>query len=166
MLDPQEALDYTFRVLGLLPKLMPPPSHPRLALSRLAQSLLISQMNSDGGPSVDKIIQISAQNRDAIGEILPEGHPIRAVAVTELGKLLCSDEPPISSEDPAEHWPPRGYARLALAKEILVQAKKEIEIGFGSDGSELGDTVRELLVGITKEMSVFKRGVQNAKNAQ
>jgi SET and MYND domain-containing protein len=142
---------------------VPPTSHPRLALSRLAQSLLISQLQPDNnsGPSIDQIIRISSQNRDALVQILHEGHPIRAIATAELGQLLCVDEPPASSDNDAVDWAPRGYTRLALAKDILLRARSEVEIGFGSEGSQLSDTIRESLVNITREMDVFKSGVRN-----
>lgn len=128
---------------------------------RLKHSLLTSALVSDNSV-IDEAIMNSVQVVSALKEVLPHGHPIRGVATTELGKLLCVDEPEANVSD-QHSFPPRGHHRLLFARKMLLEAKDEVEIGFGEGGGDIGDEVRKLLIDIEKELSVFGQ-VRNAIN--
>jgi hypothetical protein len=175
-----------------------PASHPLLALMRLYQSHLIDQISMptanldsnapapstqilfDAQERLDKAVRVAAQASAGLDAVLCEGHPVRAIALAELGKLLAVDEPalptsamrPPASSDPGDQtglgtvgsFPPHGPARLRLAHDTLQRALKELRIGFGSEneGGEVGKDVREQIVGLEKEMGVWRQGVRDA----
>lgn len=159
--DPARALTLSSNLLTLIAHFSPPASHPRLALMRLKHSLLISNIEP-GESSVDETIRNAAQVVAGLTDLLPKGHPIRGVAIAELGKLLCVDEPPVPGEGENETFPPRGYQRLVLAKETLLKAKEEIELGFGRD-AVLEGVISGLLESTDRELQIFRKGVKNAK---
>ncbi|PVG02272.1 SET domain-containing protein [Serendipita vermifera] len=159
--DPGQALRLTTNLISLLSPFVPPASHPLLSLMRLRQSLLISEMESDGN-LVDETIRVSAQIVAALVELLPMGHPVRGVAIAELGKLLRVDEPSAKPEGD-ESFPPRGYQRLVLARDTLLRAKNELDVGFGMGGGMLGDGVRNLLDNTDRELAVYRKGVKGAQ---
>src|SRR5215471_2677643 len=113
-------------------------SHPLLALTRLHQSILTSNLPSDPGitqQKLDEAIRIAARSSTVLDNILTRGHPVRGIAKVELGKLLAVDEPspsipPSTSND---DFPPSGPPRLQLAYQTLVQAREELLIGFGAE---------------------------------
>ena len=74
------------------------------------------------------------------------------------------DEPNPAPE--RKTYPPSGPARLKLAYDTLLLARKAFLIAFGkvNDGGEVGKQVRELLVRLEKEMKVWKVGVRNVLN--
>jgi len=43
--------------------------------------------------ALDEAIRAATRVFTGLSQILPEGHPARGVALAELGKLLCVDEP-------------------------------------------------------------------------
>ena len=132
---------------------------------RLRESLLISELKPKDG-KIDNIIRVSAQIVAGITELLPLGHPIRGVALAELGKLLCVDEPVLSAEEQTQNsFPPRGYHRLVLAKETLIRANNEVQIGFGAGGGDLGDEIRTILENTEREMAVYRKGVTNLRTS-
>jgi hypothetical protein len=105
--------------------------------------------------------------------ILAPGHPVRALAKAELGKLLSVDEPvssrsgqhvAVSSANDKSSFPPTGIARLRLAYETLARAHDELRVGFGiaSEGGEVGQSIRVILMGLEKELGVIANGVKNA----
>lgn len=160
--------------------LLTPTSHPYLALSRLHLSLLIASLGSTS-ENLDEAIRTSARCVSALMDLLVEGHPARGVGMAELGKLLTVDEPETSSSPitPAitdgsgtegegngavkPPFPPKGEARLRLAHETLVRAMKELELGFGAGGGEVGKDVQKLAREVDKELSVWTRGIKNAR---
>jgi SET and MYND domain-containing protein len=189
-----------------------PAAHPLLALSRLNTSLLITNLQStdtnveeivspalrasaaeplhkistiEAQEALDEAIRSATRAFTGLSQILPEGHPARGVALAELGKLLCVDEPwpkyadldgirplslpsEISSTFPTTRfsaYPPSGPERLKLAYETLVRALGELKVGFGggrNEGGEVGQNVRKLAVGVEKELNVWKEGIKNA----
>jgi hypothetical protein len=102
-----------------------------------------------------------------ISSILTYGHPVRGIALAELGKILAVDEPqPRQATSPAEaalRYPPSGPARLKLAYETVVRARDELMVGFGTknDGGKVGKEMRESAVILEKEIGVWKQGVRN-----
>lgn len=87
-----------------------------------------------------------------------------AIALTELGKLLTVDEPAPKYPTQTENsYPPSGPPRLQLAYDTLLRARNALLVGFGTvnDGGEVGTQVRETLVGLEKEIGVWKQGVKN-----
>jgi len=130
---------------------------------RLRHSLLILEMKPQDG-QIDDIIRLSAQVVTGLVDLLPLGHPTRGVALAELGKLLCVDEPKASSEELEKTpFPPQGYNRLALAKDTLIRAHGEVQIGFGPGGGDLGDEIHKILENIEREMAVYRKGVNNLR---
>lgn len=93
--------------------------------------------------------------------------------MAELGKLLAVDEPDpkdgIDTTTPIPQpnsplYPPSGPNRLKLAHEMLVKARSELLVGFGSrnEGGEVGKGVRKQIVDVEKELSVWMTGIRNA----
>jgi len=142
--------------------------------------------------ALDDTIRSATRSTYALAQILTEGHPVRGVAFAELGKLLAVDEPfpkhisapgdggksPSRSATPSLSpqafamspnvqnvvYPPSGPPRLKMAYEILIRARAELMIGFGSknEGGEVGRDVRKLLADVEKELAVWKEGIRNA----
>ena len=133
---------------------------------------------------MDEAIRSATRSNTGLGQILTEGHPIRGVALAELGKLLSVDEPhpthlvspqsgatlaPLSSSSSLNMmlpptYPPSGPQRLKLAYETLKKARSELMIGFGggsNEGGEVGQNVRRQVVELEKELGVWKTGLRN-----
>ena len=195
-----------------------PAAHPLLGLSRLHSSLLIAHLPSthpgveeirspgvqaaypvtlqkvspeEAQEALDEAIRAAMRAYTGLGQILGEGHPMRGIALAELGKLLSVDEPhpthlgaegggtnpaspsfgtssvakpPIGLGLKPAIYPPSGPARLKLAYETLVRARAELMIGFGgkNEGGEVGRDVRRQVAEIEKELMVWKSGIRNA----
>ncbi|KAF8886043.1 hypothetical protein CPB84DRAFT_1685242 [Gymnopilus junonius] len=219
--NPPKAIQLTTNLIPILVSAgAVPSSYPLLALSRLNASLLIARLPSTD-PNVEEVLSpevqssagfseskitpdqaqealddaIRAATRASTGltQILVDGHPMRGIALAELGKLLAVDEPKpthlqeagslLSSQPPAAGtpfilnprikssppYPPSGPARLKLAYETLIRARQELMIGFGSgknEGGQAGKQVRQLAVDIEKELMVWKDGLKMALQDQ
>ncbi|KAF7422345.1 hypothetical protein PC9H_010501 [Pleurotus ostreatus] len=185
--DPEKSKQLTNNLIPiLLSTSLTPSTHPLLGLSRLQQSLLISSLPSLSSLTgsqeerkaaqdlLDDAIRSASRSVSGLTAVLNEGHPVRGIALTQLGKLLAVDEPsPKEVQQPgdahphfftkAAPFPPSGPPRLKLAYTTLMRAREELLIGFGksNDGGEVGKDVREALVAIEKELGVWKQGVQN-----
>ena len=103
-----------------------------------------------------------------LSAVLPPGHPTRALALAELGKLLAVDEPAprpaaTAMTAAAVAFPPSGAARLRLACETLIRARDELLISFGerNEGGEVGREVREMVVRVEGELAAWDQGVRN-----
>lgn len=146
-----------------------PSSHPLLALTRLHQSLLLAAFPSDlTQDALDGLIRASSASVTGLSAVLPPGHPARALALAELGKLLAVDEPAprpttATASASASAFPPSGPARLRLACETLIRARDELLISFGerNDGGEVGREVREMVVRVERELSAWGQGIRN-----
>ncbi|KAI5117278.1 hypothetical protein M0805_005603 [Coniferiporia weirii] len=163
--DPEGALKLTQNIIPLLTGArLVPSAHPLLALQRLHQSLLIATLPaSPSQEQLDEVIRVAAASVAGLSYILQPGHPVRAVALAELGKLLAVDEPgaaassasisdaqsglgpsgvvPSTTLDPNSRgppvvgkYPPTGAARLQLAVQTLQQAHAALRVAFGSAG--------------------------------
>jgi hypothetical protein len=163
-------------------------SHPLLAMLRLQQYLQIASLDKDSldQETLDDTIRTASRVSTGLRALLPFGHPVRAVQLAELGKILAVDEPnpahlatPSSTSDSSvggmrqrqpQKFPPSGPARLQLALDTLIGARAELLRGFspgvtgntGEGGGEVGEQVRENLVAIEKELGVWKQGMRNA----
>lgn len=145
---------------------LPPSCHPLLALLKLHQSLLVSEFASSDQISqerLDESIRTAAKHVAGLSAVLEEGHPVRGVALAELGKLLAVDEPSPSSPPQTTSFPPSGPTRTKMAYETLVQARNALLVGFGreNEGGEVGREVRESIVALEKELGVWVSGVRN-----
>lgn len=165
ILDTFKALQLTTNIIPLLTSSkLTPSSHPLLALTRLHQSLLLATLPSPlTQEALDNLILATSSSVAGLSVILSPGHPIRALALAELGKLLAVDEPSPTQDRDTTRFPPSGPARLKAAYDALVRAKSELAIGFGvkNDGGEVGREVREMIVRVEKELQVWKQGIQN-----
>ncbi|TFK41651.1 hypothetical protein BDQ12DRAFT_733136 [Crucibulum laeve] len=137
---------------------------------------------------LDEAIRASTRSNAGLSEVLQYGHPVRGIALAELGKLLSVDEPapkdvkgpdtspstentapnltPLlpGSASPNPMYPPSGPQRVRLAYETLARARNELLIGFGrgkNEGGEVGQEVRHLVVELEKEIGVWKTGIRN-----
>jgi hypothetical protein len=177
--DPSYALKLTSNLIPLLTSAgLTNASHPLLALLRLQHLLLTeslsrfpAQAESNEGrqKTLDDAIRTAVKVLSGLREILPTGHPIRGLHLAEMGKLLAADEsssPPRSNSP--NSFPPTGPARLQLAFRNLVEARKELLIGFGDrdDGGQVGEEVRKLIVSLEAEIGIWKDGVRTAWNEQ
>jgi hypothetical protein len=136
-----------------------PSTHPRLALGRLHQALLLATLPAElTQDALDDVVRATAASAAALDAVLRPGHPVRALARAEVGKLLAVDEPAPDLARPADAVPPSGPARLRVAYDALVQARRELLVGFGrrNDGGEVGREVREMVVRIERELEVWK----------
>ena len=155
--------------MSLLAPHLPPSAHPILGLARLHQTLMIDALSSTSDPSsiLDDTIRAAARVVSGLTAVMDEGHPVRAIALAELGRLLAVDEPLNSSSNTASttSFPPTGPPRLALAFDTLKRAYSELLIGFGEStkGGETGVQIREELVKLEKEISVWKEGIRNVR---
>lgn len=194
-----------------------PAAHPLLGLSRLHSSLRIAHLPSthpgveeirspevqaahpatsqmvspeEAQEALDEAIRAAMRAYTGLSQILVEGHPMRGIALAELGKLLSVDEPrpthlevggggansasplppmssiatpPIGLDMKSPTYPPSGPARLKLAYETLLRARAELMIGFGerNEGGEVGRDVRNQIAAIEKELMVWKSGIKN-----
>ncbi|KAJ8587364.1 SET domain-containing protein [Rhizopogon salebrosus TDB-379] len=162
-----KALQLTTKITPLLVSAgLTPSCHPLLALTGLHKTLLLSSFSADMSQKLlDETIRTAAKHYVGLSALLLQGHPVRAVAQAELGKLLAVDEPsPATSPVATLAFPPSGPPRLKAAYETLVCARNELMIGFGrdNDGGELGRNIRETLVSLEKELGVWTQGIHNA----
>ncbi|KAG2363956.1 hypothetical protein BDR07DRAFT_1402899 [Suillus spraguei] len=139
--------------------------HPLLALIGLHKSLLLSSLSADITQELlDETIRTAAKHYMGLSDILCDGHPVRAVALAELGKLLAVDEPrPTTSPTANIVSLASGPPRLKAAYETLVRARHELIVGFGrnNDGGELGRNIRETVVSLERELGVWTQGIHN-----
>lgn len=152
----------TLNLVNLLKPRMALTSHPLLALLRLHQSLLVHALAADPD-LLDAAIGTNAEVVVALTELLTYGHPVRAVSISELGRLLCVDEPVTIHGEQEDSFPPRGIHRLKLAKDTLERAMAELSIGFGESGGDVSRRVREDLDNIRKEIELFNGLVDRSK---
>lgn len=164
-------------------------SHPLLGLLRSHHYLLTISLSSSADalaqttPAasekeghqnlLDDAILTAARALQGLVEVLPVGHPIRAIHLSELGLLCATDEtasniPDLSLPTDEQAFPPAGAARLQLAMNYLIEARKELLIAFGvgSEGGDVGRKVRETLVQLEAEMGIWKEGVKTAWKEQ
>lgn len=168
--DPAKARQLTTNLIPILASAgVTPASHPLLALTRLHQALIIAALS--GAPIqelLDEAVIAATKATAGLGLVLRYGHPMRGIARAELGKLLAVDEPapraPGSAAEEALRYPPSGAKRLRLALETLVQARAELNFGFGAtnEGGLVGRRVREDVVRLERELGVWKKGVGEA----
>ncbi len=138
-------------------------SHPLLALTRLHQSLLLAAFPLDlTQDALDGLIRATSASVTGLSILLPPGHPARALALAELGKLLAVDEPAPRTVA-VSAFPPSGPARLRLACDTLIRARDELAISFGerSGGGEVGREVREMVVRVERELAAWSQGIRN-----
>ncbi|KAF8067952.1 hypothetical protein FPV67DRAFT_1166626 [Lyophyllum atratum] len=167
--DPAKSKQLTTNLIPILTSSgLTPSSHPLLALTRLHQSLLIESLPSPlTQDSLDDAIPATTRSNTGLSSILHYGHPVRAITLAELGKLLAVDEPaPRQASSPAEAallYPPSGPARLKLAYETMLRARNELLVGFGTknEGGQVGKEVRDGVVALEKEIGVWKQRVRN-----
>ncbi|EIW55654.1 SET domain-containing protein [Trametes versicolor FP-101664 SS1] len=165
--DPAKATQLTTNIIPILISTgLTPSSHPLLAMTRLHQELLIASLpTSLSQETLDEVIRTAAKYSAGLQPVLPNGHPIRAIALAELGKLLAVDEPaPHDGPAQAATFPPSGPSRLKLAYESLVRAHEELLVGFGkaNGGGHVGRDVRDAIARLEKEIGVWTAGVRNA----
>jgi hypothetical protein len=165
-IDPDRAKHLTTHMIPILVSAgLPPSSHPLLALLKFHQSLLLSAFSEHLSQDLlDESIRTAAKHAAGLSAVLDQGHPVRGVALAELGKLLAVDEPSPSSPPQATSFPPSGPTRLKIAYETLLNARDELLVGFGreNEGGEVGREVRESVAALEKELGVWTSGVRNA----
>lgn len=167
-------------MIPLLTSQFPNSTHPLLGLVRLSQNLQISALSEKPSqPHLDMAIRFATMNIEGLAKILRFGHPVRALALTELGKLYAVDEPDSDSENhslecitPASgdnkdlfknYQHPRGPDRLRRAVQVLQQAYNELCIAFGrkNNGGAVGIEIRETLSRLEKELAVWDTGIRD-----
>ncbi|KAL6299437.1 hypothetical protein BKA93DRAFT_742312 [Sparassis latifolia] len=163
--DPRRAERLTANMIPILSSAgLTPSCHPLLAIYRLRLELLIASLSSSITQEVlDETIRTAAKYSAGLTSVLSPGHPVRGVALAELGKLLAVDEPSSPATGGETKFPPSGAARLRLAYETLVRARDELVVGFGSQtgGGLVGQEVRETLIRLEKELGVWTQGIRN-----
>ncbi|KAH0834774.1 hypothetical protein J3R83DRAFT_10373 [Lanmaoa asiatica] len=163
--DGDKATQLTTHMIPILVSAgLPPSSHPLLALLKLRQSLLLASFSGRISQNLlDESIRTAAKHVAGLSAVLDEGHPVRGIALAELGKLLAVDEPSPSSPPQATSFPPSGPTRLKIAYETLLRARNELLVGFGreNEGGEVSLEVRESIVALEKELGVWTTGVRN-----
>lgn len=144
-----------------------------LSADALAQTAPTASATEEHQQLLDDAIRTAARVLQGLVEVLPVGHPIRAIHLSELGLLCATDEtasniPSLSLPTNEKVFPPAGAARLQLAINYLIEARKELLIGFGTrnEGGDVGKKVRETLVQLETEMAIWKQGVKTAWKEQ
>jgi len=164
--DANKAKQLTTHMIPILVSAgLPPSSHPHLALLKLHQSLLFSSFSHQFSQDLlDESIRTAAKHVSGLCAVLDQGHPVRGIALAELGKLLAVDEPSPAPPAQTTSFPPSGPTRLKIAYETLVRARNELLVGFGreNEGGEVGREIRESIVALEKELGVWTTGVRNA----
>ncbi|KAF8827284.1 hypothetical protein HHX47_DHR5000914 [Lentinula edodes] len=167
--DPGKSIRLTTNLIPILTSAgFPPSAHPLLGLTRLHQQLLTSSFpNPLTQEHLDETIHTATTNVAGLTALFREGHPVLALALAELGKLLAVDEPSPRTTNTSVIYPPSGLPRLKLAYETLLRARKMLLIGFGvtNEGGQVGKEVREMIVALEKEIGVFRQGVKNVLEA-
>jgi hypothetical protein len=135
-------------------------------VTRLHQSLLLAAFPASlTQDALDGLIRISFASVTGLSIVLPPGHPARALALAELGKLLAVDEPTPRTAEGGEisTFPPSGPARLRLACDTLIRARDELAMSFGerSGGGEVGREVRDMVVHVERELAAWGQGIRN-----
>ena len=113
---------------------------------------------------LDETIQTGSKTVEGLSHILCAGHPIRGIALAELGKMLAVDEPaPRTDATNGPPFPPSGPPRLKMAFDTLLQARDELLLGFGksNEGGEVGQQIRNNIASLEKEIGVWRQGVRN-----
>lgn len=109
--------------------------------------------------------------------LLPAGHPVRALALAQLGEVLSLYSPFPSTKSAItshlsdslltgrEGGTEDPVALLARAVSTLRQAHAELRCAFGikSGGGREGRRIRERLVRLEKELEVWRDGVRNVR---
>lgn len=123
---------------------------------------------------LDDAIRAALRTSTGLSSLLVPGHPLRGLALAELGKLLSVDErvpkylagSHSNGENQKGIFPPSGPARLRLARETLIRARSELMVGFGgaNEGGEVSKEVREWLIRVEKELQVWTTGMQGASH--
>ena len=189
-LDPAHAAKITTNMISILTSVgVTNGSHPLLGLLRSQHYLLTMSLalSADGLANttptktakeghqklLDDAIRTAARVFQGLVQVLPPGHPIRAIHLSELGMLCATDEtasnvPNQSLPTNEKMFPPTGAARLRLAINYLVEARKELLIAFGAvgEGGDVGKRVRETLIQLETEMGIWKEGVKTAWKEQ
>lgn len=189
-LDPAYAAKIATNVISLLTSAgVTNGSHPLLGLLRsqhylLTMSLALSadalarmapttKAKDEHQKLLDDAIRTAVRVLQGLVEVLPFGHPIRAIHLSELGMLCATDE--TASNIPGQSlpangrvFPPTGAARLQLAINYLIEAHKELLVAFGAgkEGGDVGKRVRETLIQLEAEMGIWKEGVKTAWKEQ
>ncbi|KAJ4472771.1 hypothetical protein C8J55DRAFT_579714 [Lentinula edodes] len=167
--DPGKSRRLTTNLIPILTSAgFPPSAHPLLGLTRLHQQLLTSSFpNPLTQEHLEETIHTATTNVAGLTALFREGHPVLALALAELGKLLAVDEPSPRTTNTSVIYPPSGLPRLKLAYETLLRARKMLLIGFGvtNEGGQVGKEVREMIVALEKEIGVFRQGVKNVLEA-
>ena len=189
-LDPAHAAKIAINIISLLTSAgVTNGSHPLLGLLRSQHYLLTTSLalsadalarttptataKEEHQKLLDDAIRTAVRVLQGLVEILPSGHPIRAIHLSELGMLCATDE--TGSNIPAQPlpanekvFPPTGAARLQLAINYLIEAHKELLIAFGAgkEGGDVGKRVRETLIQLEAELGIWKEGVKTAWKEQ
>ncbi|KAK7683554.1 hypothetical protein QCA50_013389 [Cerrena zonata] len=165
--DPSKSRQLTSNLIPIMTSAaLTPSTHPLLALTRLHMELLLLALPDNLTQEyLDEVIRTAAKYNAGLSNILPVGHPVRGVALAELGKLLAVDEPSPHdlTDTPQPHFPPSGIQRLKLALQTLVRAREELYIGYGkgNGGGQVGKEVREVIVRLEGELGAWSQGIKN-----
>ena len=144
-----------------------------LSADALARTVPTETAKDEHQKLLDDTIRTAVRVLQGLVEVLPFGHPIRGIHLSELGMLCATDE--TASNIPAQSlpanggvFPPTGAARLQLAINYLIGAHKELLIAFGTarEGGDVGKRVRETLIRLEVELGIWKEGVKTAWKEQ
>lgn len=157
---PLDELLPTIRWLGAL---VPPSNALLWTLLHAAHVLAIEQARYPEATQLAFVLCAGMQARGASSDnsmLYPPGHPLRAVLLATLGKLLLHESTPCAPLLPrVSALPADRGVQLALAKQALVQALDEAKIGFGRavDGGDVAREVRDALQTLEEEQAVLAR---------
>lgn len=118
--------------------------------------------------AVDEACRIGARCVTGVSGTLQHGHPIRGIALAELGKLLCVDvdsstlqnqSSELGDNNDSEVQLPRGAARLRLAAQVLIRAREELIVGFGRayGGGQVGNAVDIMIHDLERESHMWSQ---------
>lgn len=158
---PGTRLEELLPTMHWLSALVPPSNTILWSLMHAAHVLAIEQERFAEAAQLAFILCAGMQARGGASSqstLYPSGHPVRAVLLATLGKLLVHETPPCPPLFPrAPTIPADRPVRLALAKQALVQALEESKTGFGNavDGGDVAANIRDALHTLEQEQALL-----------
>ncbi|WFC99475.1 hypothetical protein MYAM1_002220 [Malassezia yamatoensis] len=145
-----------------LSTLVPPSNSLLWSLMHLAHVIAIEEQKFAEATQLAFVLCAGMQARGGSWEpctLYPTGHPVRAVLLATLGKLLLHESEPCKPLlARISRLPSDRQTQLVLSKQALIQALTESQTGFGhaARGGQVADGVREALQTLQHEENILR----------
>ncbi|WFD43562.1 hypothetical protein MPSI1_002225 [Malassezia psittaci] len=164
LLDPntKSRLSELLDSIQWLSTLVPPSNSLLWSFMHLAHVIAIEEQKYAEATQLAFVLCAGMQARGGSWEpcsLYPTGHPVRAVLLATLGKLLLHESEPCKPLlARISRLPSDRRKQLMLSKQALIQALSESQTGFGhaARGGEVADGVREALQTLQHEEAILR----------